>query len=145
MNAPAELEVQELWGPDHASLLYAAAACAEGDLSADLALLRRAAAHGLHAGDIEKRRPRVRAAHPGGGRLRTSVLRADGVLYVKGEVESVLPLCPSPGVEAPAVAARMAASGLRVIAVATGSSEREANLTLWGLIGLGPRQGATTG
>lgn len=145
MNEPAELEVQELWGPDHASLLYAAAACAEGDPPVDQAILRRAAGHGLHSSDIEKRRPRIRAVHPGDGRRRTSVLRGDGVLYVMGEVESVLPLCLSPGVEAPAVAAKMAASGLRVIAAATGSSEREANLTLWGLIGLGPRPGATTG
>jgi hypothetical protein len=141
MDAPAELEVQELWGPDHSSLLYAAAACAEGDLPADLAILRRAADQGIHTRDIEQRRPRVRAVHPGAGRRHTSVYRGDGVLYVKGELAAVLALCLGDVGEAPAVAARMAAGGLRVLATATGSSEREVNLTLWGLIGLGPRRG----
>jgi hypothetical protein len=135
----SDLEVQELWGPDHDSLLYAAAACAEGHPEVDSAILRHAARRGLHAREIEKQRPRVRATPPTADRRRTSVLRGDGVLYVKGEVEGILSLCPSGLGEAPEVAAKMAARGLRVVATATGASEREANLTLWGLIGLSRR------
>jgi len=69
-------------------------------------------------------------------RKRMSVHRADGVLYVKGAVESVLQTCSvaPPGViEANA---EMAARGLRVLAVARGTRDVEQDLELIGLIGI---------
>ncbi len=65
-----------------------------------------------------------------------AVGRADGVLYVKGAVEVVLPNC-STGVEGAAEAnARMAGKGLRVLAVAAGMGYQESGLRLLGLVGL---------
>ena len=132
---PDRPEVCELWGVDYSALIYAAAASCAGAPD-DQAILRFAAQRGVPARDIEKRRPLVRSNPPGGARRRSSALREDGVRYVRGEAAEVLPLCPGDAGGAEEAASRMAERGLRVLAVATGSSEREANLTLWGLIGL---------
>ena len=65
-----------------------------------------------------------------------SVWRADGRLYVKGALETLLPRCTA-GVDGAAQAqAEMAARGLRVLAVAQGASPQEENLQLLGLLGL---------
>lgn len=142
---PGTLEVRELWGSDHRALLYAAVSCCEraaGDAAGAvnevcLAVLRRAAEYGIHQREVDRRRPRVRGNPFDAVRRRASTWREDGVLYVVGEVDAVLPLCLGDAPGAAEAAASMVAGGLRVVAVATGSSEREVNLTLWGLIGLG--------
>lgn len=139
------MEVRELWGPDHGRLLDAAAACCDAELHADgsavgdpteVAILRAAWAHGLGRAAIEAARPRV-AVHPfDSDRKRMSVLRADGVLYVKGAVDLLLPLCAS-GVHGVSHAhEQLAGAGLRVLGVATGARDEEANLELLGLIGM---------
>jgi Ca2+-transporting ATPase len=69
-------------------------------------------------------------------RKRMSILRSDGVLYVKGAVESVVQRCrdvPDGFVEA---SSEMAGRGLRVLAVAVGSLTTEDELEALGLIGL---------
>ena len=69
-------------------------------------------------------------------RKRMSILRADGVLYVKGAVDLLLPLCTS-GTEGIAEKnAALAARGLRVLAIAVGRGKVEEDLTLLGLIGM---------
>ncbi|HVE83819.1 MAG TPA: hypothetical protein VND93_13265 [Myxococcales bacterium] len=132
---PSPPSVRELWGADESSLLYAAAACCREEDPADAAILRAAAERGVTPRDIDARRP-LAGVHPLDDRGRMSVLRADGVLYVKGSPAAVLPRCTSllPGTRE--ANERMAARGLTVVAVATGSSDAEERLTLWGLIGL---------
>ncbi len=140
------MAVRELWGPDHRALLFACAACCDAELDescpggtgdpTELALLRAATERGIDRRAIEEGRPR-RAVHPfDAERRRMSILRADGTLYVKGAVESVLPLCPDapPGIlEANA---EMGERGLRVLAVAVGRTEEERDLRLLGLVGI---------
>jgi Ca2+-transporting ATPase len=65
-----------------------------------------------------------------------SVERADGRTYIKGAVESVVPLCQK-GVDGAFEAnVQMAARGLRVLAVAVSTARREAPAVLIGLIGI---------
>jgi len=138
--------VREMWGPDHAKLLDAAAASSDAELGADeksgngdpteVALLMAAAERGIRRPDIEQRRPRT-DVHPfDAERKRMSILRADGILYVKGAVDLLLPLCVS-GTEAAAEANnQLAARGLRVLGVAVGTGVDEKKLRLLGLIGI---------
>jgi Ca2+-transporting ATPase len=140
------MAVRELWGQDHAELLRCAAACCDADLAADertgtgdpteVALLVAAAERGVRRADIERGNPRVHVRPFDSERKRMSVGRADGVLYVKGAVEFVLPLCQAGGEDAPVANQQMAERGLRVLAVATGHGEREENLALVGLVGI---------
>lgn len=140
------MTVRELWGTDHGKLLYAAAACSDATLDEDerdgvgdpteLALLVAAAERGIRRNDIERARPRTLVNPFGSERKRMSILREDGVLYVKGAVEVVLARCKS-GTEGAAEAnAQMAERGLRVLAVATGSNAEERDLRLLGLVGI---------
>jgi Ca2+-transporting ATPase len=102
----------------------------------ELALLRAAAERGIRRSEIEQRRPRVSEEPFDSQRKRMSIWRADGVVYEKGALEVVLPHCTA-GTEGAAEAqARLAARGLRVLAVAIGHSPREENLTLLGLAGI---------
>jgi Ca2+-transporting ATPase len=136
------MAVRELWGPDHLALLDAAAACCDADLLAsvgdttELAVLRAAAERGIDRPVLEQQRPRVSEEPFDSARKRMSVLRGDGVLYVKGAVEAVLPLCGQDTKGALENNAQLAARGLRVLAVATGKGAREEALTLKGLIGI---------
>jgi Ca2+-transporting ATPase len=140
------MTVRELWGPDHAKLLDAAAACSDATLDADeragvgdpteVALLVAAAEWGIRRADIENGRPRSAVTPFDSERKRMSVLRADGTLYVKGAVEVVVALCTSGTESATAANAQLAERGLRVLAVATGTEPEERNLRLLGLIGL---------
>jgi Ca2+-transporting ATPase len=136
------MTVRELWGPDHLALLTAGAACCDADLSAgvgdttELAVLRAAAERGIDRPTLEQQCPRVSEEPFDPARKRMSVLRGDGVLYVKGAVETVLPLCAQGTQGALESNAQLAARGLRVLAVATGSGPREESLTLRGLIGI---------
>jgi Ca2+-transporting ATPase len=75
---------------------------------------------------------------------RMSIERADGRLYIKGAVESVLPLCVAGVDDALQANAQMAGCGLRVLAVAVARASAEREATLLGLIGIAdpPRQEA---
>ena len=143
------MRVRELWGESHHALLAAAASCCDAELDPDgtggtgdpteLAILLAARERGIERPAIEAGDPRVATEPFDSTRKRMSVLRAGGTLFVKGAVESVLPLCRLP--EESAAAARRANEdltelGLRVLAVAEGSGREEANLRLLGLLGL---------
>jgi P-type Ca2+ transporter type 2C len=69
-------------------------------------------------------------------RKRMSILRQDGVLYVKGAFESIVALCSTVDAAALAASQSMAERGLRVLAVATGRTEREEALELLGLVAI---------
>ena len=104
------MKVRELWGKNHDELLYAAAACCDAELDAEerqgtgdpteVALLLCAAESGIYRQSIEDGNRRVRVNPFDSERKRMSVLRQDGVLYVKGAVESLLPLCVAGAEEA---------------------------------------------
>ncbi len=140
------MAVRELWGPDHRELLFAAAANCDAELGPDLrsgtgdptevALLVAAAERGFARGEIERARPRVEVHPFDSDRKRMSIRRADGVLYVKGAAESVLPLCVSGTEHAAEANDELASRGLRVLAVAVGEGIAEDSLRLVGLCGL---------
>ena len=140
------MAVRELWGNDHRAVVDAAAACCDAELGpgrsggtgdpTEVAILAEAMGRGIHRDQIETERPR-RVVNPfDADRKRMSVLRADGVLYVKGAFESLEPLCRAGLDGAAAATAEMAERGLRVLAVATGGGPEENDLTLLGLIGI---------
>lgn len=140
------MTVRELWGADHAKLLDAAAACSDATLDEDerggvgdpteVALLAAAAARGIHRADIERTRPRALVNPFDSERKRMSILREDGVLYLKGAVEVVLARCKAGTEGAAAANAQMAERGLRVLAVAIGKTADESDLRLLGLVGI---------
>jgi Ca2+-transporting ATPase len=140
------MAVRELWGHDHERLLFAAAACSDAELHGDertgvgdpteLAILAAAAERDIRRRDIEDRSPRVHVIPFDADRKRMAIARADGVLYVKGAVEVLLPLCVTGTDGAEAANMQMAARGLRVLAVAVGRGVVEEQLDLLGLIGL---------
>jgi Ca2+-transporting ATPase len=138
------MELREVWSQDSHRLLSAAAACCDATLDAgpgvgdptELALLRAAADRGIHRDAIERDLPRVEESPFDSERKRMSVRRRDGVLYVKGAPEVLLPLCSSGTHGAAEAAGVLAARGLRVLAVATGSGAAERDLRLVGLVGL---------
>jgi Ca2+-transporting ATPase len=140
------MTVRELWGDDRDRLLHAAAACADAELHPDghagvgdpteVAILAAAALRGIHRAEIEDRHLRVQVRPFDAARKRMSILRADDVLYVKGAVEVILPICADPPAGAADANAGMAARGLRVLAVAVGQGSDERDLELLGLIGI---------
>ena len=140
------MTVRELWGPDETRLLAAAAACCDADLGqggqggvgdpTELAILAAAAGRGVTRGDIERDNPRTVVNPFDSERKRMSILRADGVLYLKGAVEVVLARSADIPTGAAEAAADMAARGLRVLAVAVGRGSEEQALQLLGLIGI---------
>ena len=140
------MAVRELWGRDHTSLLFAGAACSNAELGADgrggigdpteLAILAAAAERQIQRGAIERTAPRISEAPFDSVQKRMSIERADGHIYIKGAVESVLPLCAE-GVEgALEVNTQMATRGLRVLAVAIAPTGQMTHATLFGLIGI---------
>jgi P-type Ca2+ transporter type 2C len=136
------MAVRELWGADHRRLVDAAAACCDAELASkvgdptELAILAEAALRGIERPAIEQQRPRVEVIPFDADRKRMSILRADGVRYVKGAVEVVLERCVAGTAGASEAATQLAARGLRVLAVAVGAGPSEAGLTLLGLIGI---------
>jgi Ca2+-transporting ATPase len=136
------MTVRELWGADHHQLLDAAAACCDAELTSrtgdttELAILAEAAMRGIRRETIERDRPRIDVNPFDSERKRMSITRSDGVVYVKGAVETVLARCSAGTERAPDAAAQLAGRGLRVLAVATGTNPDESNLTLLGLVGI---------
>jgi Ca2+-transporting ATPase len=140
------MEVRDVWAVDRHSLLRAAAACSDAELGdggagdvgdpTEIALLRAAAARGIQRAEIERQAPRRAETPFDTARKRMSVLRADGVLYVKGAPEVMIPLCAA-GIEGALTSNQeMAERGLRVLAVAVGQGEHERGLRLLGLAGI---------
>ena len=140
------MRVRELWGGDEARLLSAAAACVDAELGRDgaagvgdpteLAILIAAAERGIHRAEIESSNVRV-AEKPFDTLLkRMSIERADHRVYMKGAIESILPLCTTTLDGADAANIQMAERGLRVLAIAVAPSGEETNATLSGLIGI---------
>ena len=140
------MRVRELWGPDQTKLLFAGAACSDAELGADhlagvgdpteLAILIAGAERGIHRHQIEATAPRVTVTPFDAVTKRMSIERADGSVYIKGAVESVLPLCVS-GVDGAVQAnTQMAERGLRLLAVAVAPAGGEPRAALLGLIGL---------
>jgi P-type Ca2+ transporter type 2C len=140
------MTVRELWGEDHQQLIDAAAACCNAELAEDgrtglgdsteVAILLAAFERGTNRHIIEKLRPRIHENPFDSDRKRMSILRSDGILYVKGAVDLLLPLCIGENERALAANADMSSRGLRVIGVAIGSRVQEDNLQLLGLIGI---------
>lgn len=140
------MTVRELWGPDEARLLDAAAACCDAELAADklggvgdtteLAILVEAARRGIERATIERERPRVAVTPFDSERMRMSIRRSDDVLYVKGAIEVILARSSAGTDGVSAAATQLAERGLRVLAVATGAGTEETELTLLGLIGI---------
>ena len=134
------MTVRELWGEDPIALLFAGVADNDADLDAgtgdptELALLEAAHARGIERDDIERERPRVETHPFDAERKRMSIRRADGMLYVKGAPDLTIPLCTKGTTGALPANAEMAARGLRVLAVATGAGDTEADLSLLGLV-----------
>ena len=65
-----------------------------------------------------------------------SIERADGRVYIKGAVESVVPLCVTGVEDASQTNAQMADRGLRILAGAVAPAGAEIRATLLGLIGI---------
>jgi Ca2+-transporting ATPase len=140
------MQVRELWGRDHAQLLLAAASCCDAEIRLDgqtgvgdpteLAILMAAAERGIHRDEIERTNARVAEVPFDSVLKRMSIERADGRLYIKGAVESVLPLCVESISDAAEANTQMAERGLRVLAVAVAPVGVEQGATLIGLIGI---------
>jgi Ca2+-transporting ATPase len=140
------MAVREIWGPDHDLAVATAAACCDAELDprgrggtgdpTELAILAAARDRGVARATIEAERPRRAVTPFDPERRRMSILRADGVLYVKGALESVEPLSAGGAAGAAAAGATMAARGLRVLAVARGHGPAERDLELVGLLGI---------
>jgi len=140
------MRAREIWGRDHAGLLYAAAACCDADIGADgrsgvgdpteVAVLLAAAERGIHRDAIEKANARVAEVPFDSVLKRMSVERTDGRVYIKGAIESVLPLCVAGANGALEANVQMAERGLRVLSVAVAPAGADAQATLLGLIGI---------
>jgi P-type Ca2+ transporter type 2C len=126
------MRVRELWGPDHTKLLFAAAACCDAEIRGDaetgvgdpteVAILMAAAERGIHRDDIERTNARVTEVPFDSVLKRMSIERADGHVYIKGAVETVLPLCVGDVSDASQANTQMAERGLRVLAIAVSSA-----------------------
>lgn len=140
------MQVRELWGRDHAHLLFAAAACCDAEIRRDgetgvgdpteLAILMAAAERGIHRDEIERTSARVAEVPFDSVLKRMSIERADGRVYIKGAVESVLPLCEGSVSDAAEANTQMVEPGLRVLAIAVAPAGAEHGATLIGLIGI---------
>jgi Ca2+-transporting ATPase len=140
------MRVRELWGRDHTNLLFAAAACCDAEIGpgghdgigdpTELAILLAAAERGIDRRDIERTAPRVAEVPFDAVQKRMSVERADGRVYIKGAVESILPICTRVADDVSQANTQMAERGLRILAVAVAAAGKEERATLVGLIGI---------
>jgi Ca2+-transporting ATPase len=139
------MAVRELVGPDHDALLRAAAACSDAELGPDgagvgdpteVALLVAAAERGVRRADLERDLPRVRVEPFDAVTKRMAVWRSDGVVYVKGAAEGLLPLCTSGTEGVEQALDDLSARGLRVLGIAVGQGAELSDLQFLGLIAL---------
>ncbi|MGE0393435.1 MAG: cation-translocating P-type ATPase [Vicinamibacterales bacterium] len=140
------MRVRELWGRDHSRLLFAAAACCDAEIGPDgqegvgdpteLAILVAAAERGIHRDEIERTTARVAVVPFDSVLKRMSIERADGTVYIKGAVESVLPLCGEGIEDADQANSQMAEGGLRILAIAVAPAGPDVRATLLGLVGI---------
>jgi Ca2+-transporting ATPase len=144
------MRIRETWGESHLETLKVAASCCDAELDptgaegsgdpTELAILIAARERGIEKQAIESASARVSSEPFDSDRRRMSVYRADGILYVKGALESVLPLCTRSASSVVENARRandeFATRGLRVLAVARGRSPQEAELEVLGLLGI---------
>lgn len=151
-----KMRVREISGKDERELVIAAASCCDAELGTDgisgvgdpteLAILIKAHELGIQRPEIEASNPRQKEHPFDTKRKRMSIRRKDGILYVKGAFESVIPLCiaEKDRTEVTAIHQEMTSRGLRVLAVATGTTDEEMNLTYIGLIAIAdpPREEA---
>ncbi len=143
-----KMRVRELSGNDHHDLVISAASCCDAELGNDgvsgvgdpteLAILMKAHELGIKWREIEETNPRQYENPFDTTRKRMSIRRKDGVLYVKGAFESVIPLCTEHVnlKEITAIHQDMTSRGLRVLAIATGTTDEETNLGYLGLIAI---------
>jgi Ca2+-transporting ATPase len=135
-----EMIVREVWGADPDAVLRAGASCCDADPPVgdptEIAIVVKARERGFDRNRIEKENPRTSVNPFDARRKRMSIQRADGVLYVKGAVDLLVPLCVRGTDGAITANEEMAARGLRVLGVATGTGSEERDLTLLGLIGI---------
>jgi Ca2+-transporting ATPase len=123
-----------------------AAACCDAEIHRDgqtgvgdpteLAILIAAAERGIHRDEIERTTARVAEVPFDSAVKRMSIERADGRVYIKGAVESVLPLCAGSANDAAEANTQMAERGLRVLAIAVAPAGAKQAATLIGLIGI---------
>jgi Ca2+-transporting ATPase len=140
------MSVRELWGRDHTQLLFAAASCSDAELGRDghagtgdpteLAILAAARERGIQREHIERQYPRVSERPFDSVQKLMSIERADGHVYIKGAVETILPLCGAGTEGALEANAQMAARGLRILAVAISNAGEQQRARLVGLIGI---------
>lgn len=143
-----QMRLRETHAPDKKDLLLAAASCCDAELDTrgksdtgdptEIAILIAAQELGIFKEEIETANPRVSSQPFDSDRRRMSIYRSDNRNYVKGAVESILPLCQENTDTSLALAAaeEMSSRGLRVLAVAVGTSPEEENLQYVGLLGL---------
>ncbi len=135
-----EMVVRRVWGPDPDAVLRAAVSCCDADPPVgdptEVAIVLKGRERGFDRSRIEADNPRTAVNPFDAARKRMSIQRADGVLYVKGALELLLPLCVEGTNGATSANEEMARQGLRVLGVAVGKSAEERDLTLLGLIGI---------
>ena len=144
-----EMRVREVLGSNSTLILTAAASCCDAELGSDgmtgtgdsteIAILIEASSHGVKKAEIENQNPRIVELPFDSIRKRMSIQRKDGILYVKGAFESVIPHCCN---LAPEIAKlekinnELTSRGLRVLVIATGITNQEEDLTYLGMIGI---------
>jgi Ca2+-transporting ATPase len=148
-----QMSLRELWcsgDVNEPELLRIAASCCDAELTdkggvgdpTEVAILERARLAGLERPELEKSNPRRRVFPFDAERKRMAIERADGVLYVKGALELLLPLCTAGTAQALEQNTAFSKRGLRVLAVAVrrdvkpDEKDLERDLTLVGLLGL---------
>jgi Ca2+-transporting ATPase len=139
------MAVREIWGHDHDAVIRAAAACVDAEIGPDgqgvgdpteVALLVAAAERGVRREDIERDNARRKVEPFDSETKRMAILRADGILYVKGAAERLLPLSRSGSDGVEAAMTSMAERGLRVLGIAVGRTEEVRDLQFLGLVGM---------
>ncbi|MBK9295235.1 MAG: cation-translocating P-type ATPase [Oligoflexia bacterium] len=122
---------------------FFAASCCDSDLDSqlgdptELAILEKAYQMGITLSNIEAQNPRQLTEPFDTNLKRMSIFRADNINYVKGALESILPLCTNVQTsEILKVNELMSSKGLRILAVATAQGSEVKNLNFMGLIGI---------
>lgn len=141
-----KMTLRHVVGADPDVVLRAAVLCCDADLGegetaasgdpTEIAILQAGLARGLDLTALDLALPRTLTLPFDAVRKRMSIRRADGVLYCKGALDGLVPLCQEVPPELLADAERLAGQGVRVLAVAVGQQDQEVDLQLIGLLGL---------